>query len=224
MNQLARKNSTLYTRVVPPQEVSSYLFGKYSTYTIKRGEEAKADEFSNELAGRLLLSIYVKEPWSAHQKYRIFGDLESKIFSYDVDAARIRLAQIIDETAKPYVSSLKHQQVARYGLTRFIFCYLVAELMRESSTGRKVLHDPIEYLRSGKANAKETRLIREIKTLCDFVSVELNYFFSASENQDYDYKSNFKGAQHIQAIRNEICKAYEKDITRKKATEFSLSR
>ena len=57
------------------------LFGNEITYTIKRGEQVNVEQLANEYAGRLLLALYVKEPWSAHQKYRIFGDLETKIFN-----------------------------------------------------------------------------------------------------------------------------------------------
>jgi hypothetical protein len=46
------------------------LFSAFSTYGIKRGEPAESIELSNVHAGRLLLALYVGEPWSAHQKYR----------------------------------------------------------------------------------------------------------------------------------------------------------
>ena len=49
-------------------------FGPKVVYAIKRGESSETEELPNELAGRLLLALYVKEPWSAHEKYRVFGD------------------------------------------------------------------------------------------------------------------------------------------------------
>ena len=57
-------------------------FSKYSYYSIKRGEVTSTPELPNEVAGRFLMALYLREPWAAHQKYRVFGDLETKIFNY----------------------------------------------------------------------------------------------------------------------------------------------
>lgn len=197
-------------------------FGKYSKYAIKRGEAGSKDELSNELAGRLLLSVYVREPWSAHQKYKIFGELESSIFSYKVDAARIRFVQLLDETAAPYVKKLKHAQIARYSLTRFLFIFFVSELLRQSIAGRKLLDKPLSYLRTTKANAKEAKVVKELRSLCAFVVVELDYIFGTSEENKYDYKSNFKSKQQVSMLKDRIAKEYEKDLDRDKQKPFKL--
>jgi len=70
------------------------LFGFDATYAIKSGELSPTEEFSNEYAGRLLLALYVGQPWSSHQKYRIFGNLEHQVFRYGITAANIRLTQL----------------------------------------------------------------------------------------------------------------------------------
>ena len=66
------------------------LFGFDCTYMIKRGATSKAGEFPNELAGQELLSLYVQQPWSAHQKYKIFGEFQSAIFRYACEATALR--------------------------------------------------------------------------------------------------------------------------------------
>ncbi len=58
------------------------LFGNDTVYLIKQGDSTGSKSLANEFAGRLLLSFYVGEPWSAHQKYKVFGVLENRIFSY----------------------------------------------------------------------------------------------------------------------------------------------
>lgn len=85
------------------------LFGRACKYGIKRGEEEDVPQLPNELAGRLLLALYIGEPWSTHQKYRIFGDLESKIFSYHVSAPHIRLAQLLYEVIEPRLVTIENQ-------------------------------------------------------------------------------------------------------------------
>ena len=109
------------------------LFGKFSTYSIKRGEEAATEELNNEQAGRLLLALYVREPWSAHQKYRIFGDLESRIFDYEVAPQHIRFAQLMSKATSNASTNLQSERIAKYGLTHYILVYLVGEVLRLSS-------------------------------------------------------------------------------------------
>ncbi|HEV3083368.1 MAG TPA: AIPR family protein, partial [Gemmataceae bacterium] len=43
------------------------LYGHDTTYVIKRGEQSNTKELQNEYAGRLLLAVYGREPWSCHQ-------------------------------------------------------------------------------------------------------------------------------------------------------------
>src|SRR5205085_9233678 len=71
------------------------LFGDRVKYVIKRGEGTGKNELQNEYAGQLLLALYARQPWSAHQKYKIFGDLKPQIFAYGINAANIRLAHLI---------------------------------------------------------------------------------------------------------------------------------
>ena len=117
-----RQNASWITQVRLKAEFDS-AFGGLSTYVIKRGEISTGTELINEFAGRLLLALYVKEPWSAHQKYRIFGDLENKIFNYHVSAAHIRMAELLAAQILPKLPALHQQRLARYGLTLFVLLY-----------------------------------------------------------------------------------------------------
>jgi hypothetical protein len=90
------------------------LFGSKTYYAIKRGEQNAVEELPNELAGRLILALHVGEPWSTHQKYRVFGDLESRIFSYHINAAHIRLAQILYDAISSWLPTIENQRLAHY--------------------------------------------------------------------------------------------------------------
>lgn len=199
------------------------LFGKFSFYTIKRGESAPAPELPNELAGRLLLALYVREPWSAHQKYRIFGDMESKIFSYYMSAYQIRLSQLLYEAVQSKINNLKNKKIAKYGLISFLMLFFVGEILRENSAGAKLLDDPSNYLSTtASVNSNEAVLLAEIGALIDWLIIELNYTIEQNGDDTYDYKNEFKSPKAMQQIRSDLLKSYQKDIARRKVNPIKL--
>ncbi len=198
------------------------LFGHGLVYAIKRGEAPGVTELPNELAGRLLLAAYVKEPWSAHQKYRVFGDLESRIFSYHTSAAHIRLAHLLYEQIPPRLNAMDYQRLARYGLTSFLILYFLCELLRLSDDGRDLLENPLPFLaKDGKPNPLESKVLTQSAALVEWVVTELNYFAKGQGGDSYDYKREFKSQKAVEAIRDELLKAFEKDKYRGRASLFS---
>jgi hypothetical protein len=83
-----RSNHKLMTRLQAEMEkISDEYF-----FEIKRGEKSPKDKIviDNEAAGRALLAIDLKEPWSCHQIYKIFDEKYAEIFGrQEVTALRI---------------------------------------------------------------------------------------------------------------------------------------
>ncbi len=197
-------------------------FGSKVVYAIKRGETSEAKELPNELAGRLLLALYVKEPWGAHQKYRVFGDLENRIFSYHTTAAHIRVAQLIYDQIPSSLNALENQRLARYGLTSFLVLYFLGELMRSSEDGQKLLEQPLPFLATGgKHNPLESKMLAQSAPLINWLVTELNYFVKAQGGEAYDYKREFKSPKAVEGIRDELLKAFDKDKYRGRATPYT---
>ena len=200
------------------------LFGFDSNYLIKRGAPASKKDLPNELAGQLLLSLYAKEPWSSHQKYKIFGELEPEIFKYGINANHIRFAQLAMQECEKQLGKCKQAKVRTYGLTRFLVLYFVGELMRKQPDGESILDNPAKYLRhsnldSDRANL-ERELMKEISSLAGYAVTELNYYIEDHGGDAYDYKSEFKSEKNVGAIRLEILKSYDKDRFRDKVDPF----
>jgi hypothetical protein len=122
------------------------LFSSFAVYGIKRGEPGGGNEIINEEAGRLILALYVKEPWSAHQKYRVFGDLESRIFDYELQPEQIRLAQLLSQVVSEEAKSLNYERIAKYGLSHYILVYLIGEVLRLGVDGKALLKNPLPCL------------------------------------------------------------------------------
>jgi hypothetical protein len=202
------------------------LFGFDCTYMIKQGASSSSAELPNELAGQLLLALYAEQPWSAHQKYKIFGEFQNTIFRYGVSAYHIRLAQLAMRTCKDALENCKDGRVRSYGLTSFIALYLVGELLRRDDNGSAVLDDPAPYLRTTKPDIVrdelEGKLLQELKTLASYVVTEINYYIEDHGGEAFDYKSVFKSEKGVKLIRSEVLKAYEKDLYRDKVDRFQL--
>lgn len=200
------------------------LFSKFATYTIKRGETSGQNEIVNEQAARLILALIVMEPWSAHQKYRVFGDLEGRIFDYDLQPDQIRLAQLLSIIVAEETKTLSYERVAKYGLTHYILIYLVGEVLRLGQNGRSLLKRSIPYLRTNEDenNPKEVQIITELRAITKFVVTELNYFIKENGEDAYDYKTSFKSQTDVHAIRNSVQKAFEKDVATGRAKQFCL--
>jgi hypothetical protein len=190
---------------------------------IKRGEHSSVKELQNEYAGRLLLAVYGREPWSCHQKYRIFGDLENKIFGYETDAPRIRFVQLMDDVVGEELAKANIERIRKYSLTRFLILHFVAEILRRESDGEMMLGAPKPYLstRSIKSD-KESKIMQSLKDCVDFVITELNFIFEDRGGENYDYKTEFKSPHDVNAIGSELVKAYVKDKRRDRIEPFAL--
>ncbi|MCJ7706114.1 MAG: AIPR family protein, partial [Anaerolineales bacterium] len=198
-------------------------YGCFATYSIKRGEPAPATELSNEYAGRLLLALQAREPWSSHQKYRVFGDLQDKIFRYGISAHHIRLAQLISEQVQQACAAVSMERVRDYSLTAFVVLYLVGEMLRESADGLQLLKDPTPYLSTSEHdNPMQAAILAGVRDLALAAVAELNYYVQDHGADAYDYKSEFKSPTRVQQIRAEVLKAYQKDVFRSRATHFAL--
>jgi AIPR protein len=201
------------------------LFGDLATYVIKQGETSPTPALMNEQAGRMLMSLYVREPWSAHQKYKIFGELESSIFGYGRNAYHIWLSQLIMKSVEDRLSTITHERVRKYTLTRFVALYLVGEILREEDAGSKLLNDPSPYLSTLKnKTTKEKKVLQSIEEQVEFVLTEVNFFIDDHGGDTFDYKSEFKSPTSVKRLRSEVMKAYIKDKRMGRINAFSLPR
>jgi hypothetical protein len=199
------------------------LYSKYTTYVIKQGELSESEPLSNETAGRYLLALYVREPWSAHQKYRVFGDRESAIFGYGRNASHIRLAELLMMEVEDRLIHVKVERVRKYALTKFLILYLVGELVREQSEGVSFLQEPSPYLSTTvKTNSKQKTILATLGDLIDYVIDELNYYIDDHDGENYDYKTDFKSEKAVRSIASEMLRVYKKDRKMERAKPFRL--
>lgn len=204
-----------------------HLFGNQVEYGIKRGEATHTRELTNEDAGRLLLAVYKGQPWSAHQKHRIFGDLYTSIFSYGIGADHIRLADLLAAEVDNAVDKIHNERVRTYGLTKYVVLYLVGEVLREEEDGRALLAHPLPYLRNRQStdDGRQSSVLEQIRRIGIDIAVELDFYVQEKEKETggtYDYKSEFKSKTAVSAIRTNALKEYSKAKHRGHACVFRL--
>ena len=91
--------------------------------------------------------------------------------------------------------------------------------------GKRLLKEPLPFLDTstkGKGRARQEALVGSLDALAKFVVTELNYFVREHGEDVYDYKTSFKSQTDVQSIRNAVLKAFEKDVTVRRAKPFVL--
>ena len=224
---IAGERLILFRAVELPDTVRGGLYlhsmpGRYESLDTVVDEIREAG-ISNEYAGQLLMALYIGQAWNAHQKYRVFGNLESRIFRYGTGANHIRLAQLMMRVIREECQSIQHERVRRYALTKFIVLHFVGVLLNQSSDGIDLLASPLPWLNvKNQSDELECQILDQIRSLAQIAIAELNYYIREHGDENYDYKREFKSQKFVTAITNEILKGYEKDIFRKQAAPFSL--
>lgn len=198
-------------------------FGDQVVYGIKRGETVLGRELTNVDAGRLLLALYNCQPWSSHQKHRIFGDLYGEVFRYGRRAEHIRLADLMRFEIDQSLAMIKNERVRTYGLTSYLMLYLVGEVLREENDGRRLLDTPLTYLRTKQSQdpSRQSAVIEQIRRMATDLAIELD-FYILERGESYDYKSEFKSRTAVSAIRSAALKEYAKSKHRGTACVFTL--
>lgn len=118
---------------------------------------------------------------------------------------------------------LKNQRMAKYGLTKFLILFLVSELIRQSADGRRILEDPSLAISTDlKAQPAEAKVLKQAGVLVDWLITGLNYTVKERGDDAYDYKREFKSNKAVLALRNEVLKAFQKDLDIGRITKMNL--
>lgn len=206
-----RSNHSIMVRL---QKEMHSVSGNYF-FEIKRGEAAPsgATVITNDQIGRALLAFDLREPWSAHQIYKVFDEKYADIFGRpEVDAERVvflhRLLAIVDAA----VPGLKNKPMGSYTLTRYFLLYMLARILRSNEASKAVVVSP-----SRLNEAKTTEFLNKCGEILKTVVVDLSY---EADADDFDYKSVFKSPNQSTELAARILASYEKDVARDKAESF----
>jgi hypothetical protein len=185
-------------------------------FEIKRGEKSPTGStvITNDVIGRALLSFDIREPWSAHQIYKVFDEKYSVIFGRpEVTADRIVFVHDLLRVVDKALPGVKNRPMASYTLTRYFLLYVLSRILRDNEVSRPHVADPATL-----EGPMRVELIEKCAEILKTVVVDLNY---ESNTTDFDYKSILKSHKQASELADRMLASYEKDVARGKAASFS---
>lgn len=190
-------------------------------YRRKRGESDEGYEkvIEKDFAAQLIESFYLKSPHNTHLKNKLFSEEYNRIFSREINAAKIYLAWTIYDIIENNTEFIDYEQIRSYGLSLFFFTYMVGEILSEDELGKDIIENPTEYV-----TINLNLLKRSIKQLWSIITPDINADFEeyVEEHEGFlDYKNIFKNSKFIVDISRKIKADYTRIIRRNQNDKFS---
>ena len=121
----------------------SEVFDKDFAYAIRRGEKVIGDRIlTNERAAQLIVAVYLDESWNAVRKVVLFDDGYQRILSRRINAHKLLLVSLLDESIEAMRDDLRPELSASFASVRFTLVGLLADVLRLNKRGRELLDEP----------------------------------------------------------------------------------
>lgn len=207
-----RSNHAIMVRL---QKEMSTFPGNYF-FEIKRGETAPVGTtvITNDVIGRALLAFDLREPWSAHQIYKVFDEKYADIFGRpEVDPARVVFLHKLLARVDVAVLELNNKPMGSYTLTRYFLLYMLSRILRDREESKAVIRKPADF-----NSDQVTEFLDKCGEILKTLVVDLDY---EEKETDFDYKSVFKSPNQTADLAKKMLTSYEKDVARNKAESFN---
>jgi len=153
----------------------------------------------------------------------LFEDLHARIFGRpEVIADRIVALWDIDQVIVSALSSMQDKAVGRYSLTRFLFHYLLREVLElDKNDGISLCRRPSDFV-SDKDGRSRLKIAIEpvVKALVSSVDADLKRR-RAEEGDTFDHKKDLKSPKKIADIRSKVIPFYQMALESKFTRSFS---
>lgn len=179
-------------------------YGDSLFFAIRRGEQTPDDlaTLENQDAAQLIMAVWLREPWSAVRKLKLFDDDYRRIFSRSIDADKLYLAYRLNTMIEERRGDLRDSLSASFAAVRFTIAHLVAQVARASELGAEFFDDPGRWLPD-----KEDDVLDKLAELLDHVIEELNNQVEVREEpgdddepSTFDAKTAFKSRSQITTL------------------------
>ena len=201
-------------------EFKQYFKGEYH-FEIKRGEPAKTDiTISNEIAGLILRSFDLKEPWTAHRSFEVL-DPDRKyntIFARpETTADRILLIYLIYEVVTEAMPDLTNDLMAKYNLTKYVLVYIIRNILEKDPLFPQITTQPQRFVRDASNRERFKNCIRlMVKDVVIDVNAEVQ-----DAGEDFDYRDKLRDDKWVTELSKSVASNYLKLAHRKRVSSFS---
>lgn len=188
------------------------VFGSKFALSIRAGEASTATVvFDNALAAQLITAVYLKEPWSAVRKVRLFDQDYRRIFNRSISPHKLRLLQLVDYAIQNARAGLREDLKASFASIRFALAHLVAEVCQLSEEGRALFAEPERWL-----PGQEAAVLNQLQDIAVEVVDSVNFYVESEldTNADLDPKVLFKSKSGVQQLENDVLRHAKREAKR----------
>lgn len=178
-------------------------------YAIREGEKHDAKQvLTNQEAAQLLMAVYLREPFNAVRKVRLFDTDYRRIFNRNVDAARLYFLKQVAGALEAARPALRADLRSSFSSVRFTLAYLLAVQLKRTDQGQLLLEDPQQWI-----PCKLAKMRVALQDLLDEIVESVNFYIQEEEQEqgeDFDPKVTFKSQEGVRAVEH----AVDRDIRR----------
>lgn len=196
-------------------------FGKTFALQTRVGEQLEATYvLENSLAAQLIMASYLKEPWSAVRKVRLFDQDFRRIFNRTVTADRLYLLHLLDAAVISRRTDLRLDLKASFASVRFTLIHLMCEVLRLSTAGKDLLEAPERWI-----PGEEGKVVDALDSIAREVIDSVNYHVKdeLSRDEDYDPKVAFKSRSGVSRLESDVVRDARRQAERPTSYLFSVT-
>lgn len=201
-------------------EVRAKFPGEFD-FLIRVGDKPEAPAvLDNTTAAQLITATYLREPYAAVRKVRLFDEEFRRIFSRAIDADKLYFLYTLDAVVREHRSELGDELKASFASIRFTLAYLVHEVLKLSPQGAGLSASPGALLPSkvGQVRTKLAEIVVDVISEVNFhVTEEL------AEDPTYDPKVAFKSRSGVAQLEKEVLKSARRQAKKSKGYLFSVT-
>lgn len=187
-------------------------YGAMLFFAIREGEKPTAPAtLDNKTAAQFLMAVYLREPWNAVRKVRLFDTDYRRIFDHNVNAHRLFLLNLFVEVIDERRDELDAELRASFASIRFTLAFLLSQVVRKSDRGSLLLECPERWLPGQVVEVKEalTPLAQQIvRSVNHYVTSERHD--ALERHEDFDPKVAFKSRSAVSNLEHQVISLTER--------------
>ena len=181
-------------------------YGNELGYAIRNGETlATPHTLDNATAAQLAMAVYLREPWNAVRKVRLFDEEYHRVFGRNLDGHRLYLLFHLNNEVAAKKSRLRGDLEASFASVRFTVLHLLGLLIGTFPEGAQFLATPQRWFPE-----KKQEVLAVVGEFVDEVIDSVNFYVESKEEEasdngtTFDPKVAFKSKSGVQPLERDV--------------------
>jgi hypothetical protein len=150
------------------------------------------------------MAIWVKQPWNAVRRVRLFDEEYHRVFNRKIDGTKLYVAHQINKAVLAHRHMLRDDLESSFASVRFTIVHLLAQTIRATDLGAAFLEDPSRWLPERKDEVFEV-----MSDLIAEVIESVNFYVESKEQEEkepghFDPKVVFMSHQGIRPLEHDV--------------------